>query len=73
MTNGARELSDATIAWARGEARNFAVIWVEAYEEARNVAMGKGLPEAFVLRCAQQVADEVFNHYMRRLEEGEVS
>ena len=59
MPDAARELSDATIGWA--------------HSEARNVAMGRGLPEAFVLHCAQQVADEVFHRYMRRLEDGEIS
>lgn len=73
MPDAARELSDATIGWAHSEARNLAIIWVEAYQEARNVAMGRGLPEAFVLHCAQQVADEVFHRHMRRLEDGEIS
>ena len=73
MTGPTRELSDATIEWARDVAHNFAVIWVEAYLEARKVAMSKGLPETPVLNCAQQVADEVFNRYMQRLEDGEIS
>lgn len=51
---------------------NSAAIRVEAYQEARNVAMGEGLPEALVLHSARQVADEVFNRYMQRLVEGEV-
>ena len=72
MPDATTELSDATKGLARGEARNFAVIWVEAYQEARNVAMGEGLPEALVLHSARQVADEVFNRYMQRLIEGEV-
>ena len=73
MTSTTRELSDATIEWARGVAHNFAVIWVAAYLEAQNVTMSRGLPEGPVLNCAQQVADEVFNRYMQRLEDGEIS
>ena len=52
---------------------NSAAIWVEAHQEARSVAMNKGLPEAMVRHCAQQVADEVFHRHMRRLEDGEIS
>ena len=65
--------SNATIEMIKNEANDFATVWVTAYEEARNVVMAKGLPEVPVLHCAEQVADEVFNRYMQRIEEGEVS
>ena len=55
------------------EAGGLATVWLSAYEEARNVAMGKGLPEGAVGHCAQMVADEVFNLYMQRIGDGETS
>lgn len=70
--DAATESNDATKGWARGEAHNFAVVWIEAYLEASKVAMDRRLPKSLVLRCARQVANEVLNRYMQRLEDGKV-
>ena len=69
MTN---EMSDAQQSVVRDEARQFSTVWLIAYEEARRVLMEKGLPQQQVLRCAENIADEVFNRHLMRLGESEV-
>lgn len=66
-------LSSAAEDLVKREATTFATVWILAYEEARNLAMAKGLPQTLVLHCAEMVADDVFNRYMRRLHEDETS
>ena len=46
----------------------FEAVWQSAYDEARRVAISKGLPQAAVAHCAEVVADAVLNRHIRRLE-----
>ena len=65
-------VSQATETRVKEKAEEFATVWVTAYEVARNNALGKGLPDVIVTHCAQQVADEVFNWHLQRIEDGEI-
>lgn len=67
----ANMLSPAAEERVKGEARDFATVWLMGYEEARNVVRVKGLPEELVLHGAQMAADAVLNRYMQRLAESE--
>ena len=69
MTN---EMSNAQQTAVTDEARQFATVWLLAYEETRRVLMEKGLPQQQVVRCAELIADEIFNRHLLRLGESEV-
>ena len=66
-------LSSAAEDVVKREATALATVWLLAYDETRNLAMSKGLPQGLVLHCAGMVADEVFSRYLGRLADDETS
>ena len=46
----------------------FEAVWQSAYDEARRLAISRGLPQAAVAHCAETVADAVLNRHISRLE-----